>query len=71
MELSWENNQWLLYVVYFREKASPQMFDRTPNVPPIEGAVMWGVSGLQVHENYSRRLVYREVVEAWSNYKKS
>ena len=37
------------------------MFDRTPNVPPIE-LYQW---------IFSRRLVYIEVVEAWSNYKKS
>ena len=32
---------------------------------------MWGVGGLQVHGIRSRRLVYKEVVEALSNYKKS
>ena len=30
-----------------------------------------GVGGLQVHAIRSRRLVYKEVVEALSNYKKS
>ena len=32
---------------------------------------MWGVGGLQVYGIGSRRLVYSEVVEGQSNYKKS
>ena len=32
---------------------------------------MWGVRGLRVHGIWNCRLVYREVVEAWSDYKKS
>ena len=32
---------------------------------------MWGVGGMQVHGICSHRLVYREVVETLSNYKKS
>ena len=32
---------------------------------------MWDVSGMQVHGIRGRRLVYKEVVEALSNYKKS
>ena len=32
---------------------------------------MWGVGGMQVHRIRGRRLVYREVVETLSNYKKS
>ena len=32
---------------------------------------MWGVRGLQVYGIYNRRLVYREVVETQSDYKKS
>ena len=32
---------------------------------------MWGVGRLQVHGIRSRRLVYKEVVQARSNYKKS
>ena len=48
------------------------MFDRIPIVPLIEGAIkMESVSGLQVYWICSRRLVYSEVVEARSNYKKS
>ena len=45
------------------------MLDWIPDAPPIACAVnVWGVSRLQVHEICSRRLVYREVVEARSNY---
>ena len=41
------------------------MFNRTPNMPPIEGAVnVGGVGELQVHGICRRRLVYTEVVEA-------
>ena len=32
---------------------------------------MWGVGGMQVHGIRGRRLVYKEVVEALSNCKKS
>ena len=32
---------------------------------------IWGVGGLEVHGIRSGRLVYKEVVEVWSNYKKS
>ena len=31
---------------------------------------MWGVGGLHVHEILRHTLVYRELVEALSNYKK-
>ena len=31
---------------------------------------MWGAGRLQVHGICRRRLVYRQIVEAWSNYKK-
>ena len=71
MELSRENNQLLKHVDYFRKKTTPKKFDRTPNVPLIEGAVNVGEGGLQVYGIYSRRMVYREVVEVRSNYKKS
>ena len=37
----------------------------------LEGLGKWGVGGLQVHGIRSRRLVYKEVVEVRSNYKKS
>ena len=47
------------------------MFDWIPNVPLIGGAVNVGVGRLQVHRICNRTLVYREVVEARSKYKKS
>ena len=37
----------------------------------LEVLWMWSVGGLQVHGIRSRRLLYREVVEVWSNYKGS
>ena len=43
------------------------MFNKTPNMPPIEGAVNVGVGRLQVFGICNRRLVYSEVVEARSN----
>ena len=32
---------------------------------------MWGVGALQAHKIRGRRLVYKEVVQALSNYKKT
>ena len=37
----------------------------------LEALWMWGVGRLQVHGIRSRRLVHKEVVDVWSNYKKS
>ena len=37
----------------------------------LEMLWMWGMGGLQVHRIRSRRLLYKEVVEVRSNYKKS
>ena len=47
------------------------MFNWVLNVPLIGGDVNSGAERLQVHGLYKRRLVYREVVEARSYYKKS
>ena len=48
------------------------MFGRTPNVPPIEGAVnIWVVGEQQAYGICIRTVVYSEVVEARSNYEKS
>ena len=48
-----------------------QTSDQILNANPTRGAVNLGVDGLQMHEIDSRRLVYKEVVEVRSNYKKS
>ena len=42
-----------------------------PNVPTIGGSASVGVGRLQVFGICSHRLLYKEVVKAWSNYKKS
>ena len=55
----------------FRRKAPPQTSEWIPNTDPIRGDVILGMGGLQGHGIGSRKLVYKELVEVQTNYKKS
>ena len=66
-----ENSQQPYQVDCFHRRAPPQISDRILNVYLTSGAVNVGVGGMQVHGILVSRLVYKEVVEALSNYKKS
>ena len=67
-----ENSQQPKGIDYIHKKAQMQLFDWIPNVPPI-GKVLYmlGVGRLQMHEIWSRRLMHRETVETWLNYKRT